>query len=157
MVCWSVIAMLKEKLFLVLALSALAVLAALKLHKKCCSTRKQEDLESNHEENNQAEGQPLIEQPGAGGQENIELEVKLEPPAGKGGNQTEVSTDMRAEKELAEGSKDNKRGIEINLEDNKEKISDKSSSIVTVNKSTSKVEDPLMKEPSKKAPLIIQF
>ena len=87
-----------------LALSALAVLAALKLREKCCTTRKQEDLESNQEENNQAEGQPLIKQPGAGGQDNTELVVI---------------------KELAEGSRDNKDGIQeggihIGLEDDKE-------------------------------------
>ena len=41
--------MLKEYLFLALALSALAVLAALKLNEKCCSTKKQEDIESNQE------------------------------------------------------------------------------------------------------------
>merc|ERR1711915_7811 len=42
-------------------------------------------------------------------------------------------------------------------EGNKEKGNEINSSIVAVNKSTSKAEDPLMKEPPKKAPLIIQF
>ena len=61
-VVWSVIAMLKEYFFLALALSALAVLVALLLNEKCCiTTRKEKDLESNEEEENQPEGQPLIE------------------------------------------------------------------------------------------------
>ena len=79
-VCWSVIAMLKEYIFLGLALSALAVLAALTLQEKCCTTGKPKDLESNQEEDN-----PLIE---SRGQEEIELEVKLESPTGEGSNQT---------------------------------------------------------------------
>ena len=96
-VVWSVIAMLKEYLFLALALSALAVLVALLLNEKCCKTRKEKDIESNQEEENQPEGQPLIE---SGGQEEIELEVKLESATGEGSNQT-------GRKELAKVSKEN--------------------------------------------------
>ena len=44
-VCWSVIAMLKEYIFFVLALSALATLAALKIYNKCCLNKNQKDLE----------------------------------------------------------------------------------------------------------------
>ena len=104
-VCWSVIAMLKEYLFPTLALSVLAVLTALKLHEKCCTTRKQEkDLE---EEENQPDGQPLIEQPGSLRQEEIELKVKLESPTGKESNQC-------GRKELAAESKDNEHVSEHN-------------------------------------------
>ena len=97
-VCWSVIAMLKKYLFIALAVSVLAVLGALKLHEKCCSTRKQKDLESNQEEENQPEGQPLNEQRKSGGQK--EIQFKLESPAGEKSNQT-------GRKELADESKNN--------------------------------------------------
>ena len=73
MVCWSEIAMLKEYLFLALALSAMAVLAALTLHEKCCTTGKPKDLESNQEEGNLPDGQPLIRSRRQG---EIESEVK---------------------------------------------------------------------------------
>ena len=81
MVCWSVIAMLKEYILLALTLSALAVLAALTLHEKCCTTGKPKDLESNQEEDIKPEGQLLIE---SGGPEEIQLEVKLKSPTGGG-------------------------------------------------------------------------
>ena len=90
MVCWSVIAMLKQYFFLALSLSALAVLAALTLHEKCCTTGKPKDLESNQEEDIQPEGQPLIESE----------EVKFKLPTGEGSTQT-------GRKQLLEGSKDN--------------------------------------------------
>ena len=97
-VVWSVIAMLKEYIFLALALSALAVLVALLLNEKCCKTRKKKNFESNQEEENQPEGQPLIE---SGGQEGkIELEVKLESATGEGSKKI-------GRKELAEVSKEN--------------------------------------------------
>merc|ERR1712029_1019143 len=67
------------------------------------------------------------------------------------------NTEQKKDTESEESDPDSEEDGSKADEDNKEKISDKSSSIVTVNKSTSKVEDPLMKEPSKKAPLIIQF
>ena len=105
MVSWSVIAMLKENLFLVLGFSALAVLAALKLNEKCCSTKKQEDLESNQEKSDE----PVIVQAGSGLQEEEQVESKAEPPAGEERDQTdaEISTETHPRKEdLNEESKD---------------------------------------------------
>ena len=98
-VCWSVIMMLKEYFSIALAFSALAVFAALMLNKKCCTCTNgnQKDPESNQEEENNTEGQPLIE---PGGQEKIELEVKLE-------SATEEGSNTVGRKELAEVSKDN--------------------------------------------------
>ena len=80
----------------------------MKLHEKYCTTRKhQKDLESNQEEENQPDGQPLIEQPGSPRQEEIELKVKLESPTGKESNQC-------GRKELAAESKDNEHVSEHN-------------------------------------------
>ena len=61
MVCWSVIAMFKEYVFLTIALSALATLTALKLEEKCCKpkTRKPKDIESHELETIQPESETL--------------------------------------------------------------------------------------------------
>ena len=104
-VCWSVIAMLKENIFLVIAFSALAVLAALKLNEKCCSTKKLKDLESNQEENQP--DQPVIVQTKAGWQEEGPVESKFEPPAGQRHDQTE--TEISTETQPKEGGTD--RGV----------------------------------------------
>ena len=61
-VCWSVIAMLKEYIFLTLAFSVLAVLAAIKLHEKCSASRNQNDLETNQEGDNQAARKSLAQE-----------------------------------------------------------------------------------------------
>ena len=119
MVCWSVIAMLKEYLFLALALSALAVLAALTLHEQCCTTRKQKDLEANQEEE---KSQPLIQS----GQEEIELEVKLESPSGEGINQT-------GRNELTEESKESVPEHKLGLEDDKEQVEEEEEEKVEIN------------------------
>ena len=99
--------MLKENLFLVLGFSALAVLAALKLNEKCCSTKKQEDLESNPEK--EKPDQPVIVQAGGGLQEEEQVESKADPPAGEERDQTEaeISTETEPRKEDLNGeSKD---------------------------------------------------
>ena len=76
MVCWSVIAMLKEYIFLVIVLSALATLAALKIYDKCCLNKNQKDLESNQQEN-KLEG--LGKQSGAEGEEEEQLDYEPKP------------------------------------------------------------------------------
>ena len=105
MVCWSVIAMLKENIFLVIAFSALAVLAALKLNEKCCSTKNPEDLESNQVK--EKPDQPVIVQTKAGWQEEGPVESKFEPPAGQRHDQTE--TEISTETQPKEGGTD--RGV----------------------------------------------
>ena len=104
-VCWSVIAMLKENIFLVIAFSALAVLAALKLNEKCCSTKMPKDLESNQEK--EKPDQPVIVRSEAGLQEEEPVESKVEPPAGQRHNQTEA--EISPETQLREGCRKKNR------------------------------------------------
>ena len=60
-VCWSVIALLKEFVFLTVAVSVLAVLGALTVYQRCCVPRENKDVEGKQVDDVKPEG--LINDP----------------------------------------------------------------------------------------------
>ena len=60
-VCWSVIALLKEYVFLTVAVSVLAVSGALKVYQRCCVPRENNDVEGKQVDDVKPEG--LINDP----------------------------------------------------------------------------------------------
>ena len=100
--------MLKENIFLVIAFSALAVLSALKLNEKFCSTKNPEDLESNQEK--EKPDQPVIVETEAGLREEEQVESKVEPPVESDQNEAEISTETQLRKEELNGESNYEEG-----------------------------------------------
>ena len=92
MVCWSVIALLKEFVFLTVAVSVLAVFGALTVYQRCCVPRENKDVEANPVDDIKPEG--VQEAPSkevkAGTEEDDPPLEKLLATIGEEGNETEV-------------------------------------------------------------------
>ena len=91
-VCWSVIALLKEYVFLTVAVSVLAVFGALTIYQRCCVPRENKDVEANPVEDIKPERFKEIstKEVKAGTEEDDIPQERLQVIKGEERNETEV-------------------------------------------------------------------
>ena len=91
-VCWSVIGLLKEFVFLTVAVSVLAVFSALAVYQRCCVPGKNKDVEANPVDDIKPEGfkEAPTKEVKAGTEEDDIPQEKLQETIGEERNETEV-------------------------------------------------------------------
>ena len=92
MVCWSVIAVLKEYVFLTVAVSVLGVFAALTIYQRCCLARENNAVEANqvNDVNPKGTKEASTKEIKAGTEEDILPQEKPQAIKGEERNETEV-------------------------------------------------------------------
>ena len=92
MVCWSVIGLLKEFVFLTVAVSVLAVFGALTVYQRCCVPGKNKDVEANQVDDIKSEGfkEAPTKEVKAGTEEDDIPKEKLQIIIGEERNETMV-------------------------------------------------------------------